>query len=650
MRFFGLFLFINLLWVNASFAGPHRTLILNLSDWHAHYGNLPQLIQAISYVSQDFLKENPEGDVVIVVNGDFVGYQGGWTQFVKPDFPTDHGRLGYEVLALLAYYAHVVMVPGNHDEFDWTMDSASHMGYGEGLRLFKAHRLQFATAMERIHKRPFRMAAANIVAGRDGSELFEPYTDVPLKNGKTLRFVGGVLEEFFNKTNYRRWDKVGPAPSNYLDIIREVGPLVPAVAAQMEQAGADGLEGVVVAIHDENQSLKQVAQAIDQMPRLKGLKNPLWVGGHNHTPEITLEGGKHFIQGGSHGDFTRIVLGEGFQVESLENFSVAKQAALLANWPAHPNVEMRSIGLNIKVGEETEVDVPSNPRVRLQIIPDTERTHVLGVNRVDRFHLETSESFVAGLRPYELLALAKAKKEVARIKKGRPDKVLGETKGFAVTKSLMRAGREELGTLIAEVLVQHGMTVEPPIGSGIVVLGDVAFFNSSSFRKDDPTPPGLLTSMTLAEWAPFSNRPVGVFFLSGAELEGLFFSLRHYFAQRNLYSPQINASVREVFPNKTATVREIGERLQMKSSAGRWDDINRSGIYRVTMDPWLANNDYKLPVWDETLKRSESMNAHLAHQPTFISIMEKHASLFGCDKLLKAAGDQAVLPPPPKTE
>jgi hypothetical protein len=645
-RFFSLFLLLSLFFSSASFAHTGRTLILNLSDWHAHYENLPLLIQTISYLSQDFLKEEPEGDVVIVINGDFVGFQGGWTQFANPGFPTDFGRLGYEVLALLAQYAHVVIVPGNHDEFDWTMDVHTPGGYGKGLELFRKHHLEFAGAMERIHKRPFKMTAANIVPGSQGADLFEPYTDVPLKNGKKLRFVGGVLEKFFSKTNYKRWRKSGPAPPGYLDLIHDVGRLLPALVSQLEQAQTDGLEGVVFAIHDENMSLQKVAQGVHEIKHLRSVKNPLWIGGHNHTPEITLDDGKHFIQGGCHGSLTRIVLGDGFSVESIENFSLAKQEAFRANRQTAPPGTVQSLEVKIPVGQSTDAEFSTQPSsFKVNVVRDADPTHEVGVNG---FQVQTNEPSVTGLRPHEFVALEKAEKEVKRIRKGRPNKVLGQTSGFRATKNLMRGGRETLGTLIAEVLVHEGKNVEPPLGSEIVVLGDIGLFNSSSFRKEDSTPPGPLTSTTLLEWAPFSDRPIGVFFLCGAEVEALFFSLREDFSNggtNGRYSPQVNSRVREVDGKGTVTVGKIGDHLQFKNASGRWSDLDRSGIYRVTMDPWLANNDSKIGVWEEILNRSDSPHDPFAGQPIFLSILEKHASLFGCEELLKAAGDAALTAP-----
>jgi 2',3'-cyclic-nucleotide 2'-phosphodiesterase (5'-nucleotidase family) len=549
-----------------------QILILESSDHHSDYGRMGNWIKTISKVSREFKTRHPDGTVILVVNGDFVGARGTWTRLPqKPGLENDHGRLGYEVLSLLAQDAEIILTPGNHEEFDWAIRGGS---YSIGHELFLRHHRDFAAAMENLKERPFRMTAANVVPGADGKELFEPFTDVPLRSGGSVRFVGLLLENFFIKSNYYRVAAGSTPPEGYLDLISDVRPMWPSLHEALVQAQKDRQEFVVVAAHDWVGNLLNLSHTVSSHSGdfgIAGVRTPLWLGGHEHERVVNFVDGRHFAQCGSNCDL--------IQVEMDADGKVSK---------------------------------------------------VLGISNKQ----QVANAEYDGLSSNEALALELVEKRVSAIRAANPDahRVLANLHYGAPPKSRFKQGRQDAGTVLSEMLRKWGANIPVRMDYPIPITADIAFYNSSSYRIDDQLEPGATISVKDVEDIHPFEHPVGVFIVSGAEASFLFNSLRKNRLEEGVYSPQLSVNLREV----GAASDKPGQLVIWTGS--EWEALNPNAHYRLTMDPWLSSNGYGIHGWETILGGDHAQTHWSSDPRTtnVENVLKSYVKLFECPDLLLA--------------
>ncbi len=201
-------------------------LILESSDQHSSYDQIARFVREIYQQRRQFLEKHPKDKVVLVINGDFSGLS---------EFAIDDGNFNYEMLTRLAHDFELVVNIGNHEGFDW--DGA------DGNRLFLAQNSKLVREISRVQEKPFFLTNANLPPGPEGTGLVRPFRDIPLAEGKSVRFVGLVLRDFFKRSNYG----VGKTPRIFSGKVLDP---VETSLAQLRNAQKDGVATVVLTAHD----------------------------------------------------------------------------------------------------------------------------------------------------------------------------------------------------------------------------------------------------------------------------------------------------------------------------------------------------------------------------------------------------------------
>lgn len=557
--------------------------ILTSSDQHSNYWRLIDWIYTVAHTHREFKKKYPDGVFIINIPGDFNGIESQSTQFPEgSNLRTDFGRTGIEVLAFLSHLCDIIKIPGNHDEFDWEEEER-----GSGNRLFLEHHSELITWINqegRQHHRvgPFKLLAANLVPGPHGRDLFQPYSDIAMPDGRKVRFVGGILDIFFSKSSYDR--------SGKLRLIEDVGPLAEMAKKQVDAAVRDGVTDVVFTIHEQiagERGLKNMARELDahiaRNPHgldYSRLRTPIIFGAHEHSMKSSRVDGRLFVQSGSKQDAHFVVLNDAFEIIEEEQFGKNEQAA-----------------------------------IRAEMEPRRASLHV-----------------------FEKYALSRVEARLAEISQGLNLAPLGRTeRGFPYVKRDFHKGQSTGGHILANILRSYGPDVpvtdvlrsygaaqDLPLGSMDEIIDDVAFYNSSSNRLETPILPG--TTMTYIEVMHLYGFPsrVAVFVVTGWELNELFRSARSAEAARGKYSPQLSSNLRET----------EGYQLEILRNE-KWEPLQPGGQYRLTTDGFLGQNGPGLEVWETILGIKARKQEHSVH-PRMTDLIAKNVGRMDfCPDLLR---------------
>jgi hypothetical protein len=259
-----------------------RIGVMLVSDWHAYYGNLENLLKQIAYERHRFLGENPDGTFVVVFNGDNAGLSA-YSHFLQ-----DEGELVYDFYRVLARDPRVRLVVGvgNHDAFDF-----------EGARGNELFYMQTSSLVRDV--RPyqgddFRVTNANLERVPDMEEFISPYRDIETGQGK-LRFVGFVLNEFFKKSSY--------SPTEGRKLFLGLTPMARLVDRVVAEAVRDGVRVLVPMGHDYASHVIEIRKLLERanqrLPPEKRIRIAWALAGHDHIQSIRREEG--VLNAGSNG-------------------------------------------------------------------------------------------------------------------------------------------------------------------------------------------------------------------------------------------------------------------------------------------------------------------------------------------------------------
>ncbi len=505
-------------------SGP--VLILALPDQHSHLGRWPHVIYTLSKLNQDFMARHPNGTVIYVNVGDFIGAAGKYTIFSNTDIPTDYGAISLDIWLHLARYAEVVDVLGNHEEFDWSP--------GHGNQKFIENRTAYLQKLTDLKGRPAKILAGNLVpAKNEYGKLIAPHTDIPLRSGGQLRFIGMVLENFREKSTYDFDD-----PFTFIHGyggINSMRPMVQAIGSELKQGARSGLP-MIMAVHERAAEVRNIALAMaewrsQQASKVSGIRLPVWIAGHEHK-NVTLKANDESIyQAGSNGDLMRIEL----------------------------NADFRVVGKPQRYGEEEQRRI--------------------------------FEQQAITLREHEQMAFDLAQKKIAELSTLLNLRSVVQTSGISCTKEDLKKGPNIVGFQVCEMMRQYGLTqVERYKGDQIEDV--VVFLNPSGFRLDQTIAPGFLTPEDFFVMFPFSKKPgrahgVQTRAVTGGELESAFFALREKRRKLKNYSPHTNMYLRE---------SAAGSALEIFGEGG-WRPIDRLANYLLITDDWLGQNGEKLEIF-----------------------------------------------------
>jgi 2',3'-cyclic-nucleotide 2'-phosphodiesterase (5'-nucleotidase family) len=274
------------------FAAPARaqTMILEFSDSHSAYDRLPEFLHTFQEMREEYLRREPKGQVVVIVNGDYAGLS---------QWSTENGWIGIKALELMARVAPVLYVLGNHDAFDWSSPK-------DGNKLAAAQ-------LKRLHQVGVKILGANVEFDSTTKDLISDHVDFKNSAGKTLRFAGLGLEAFFLKSN---WEKDPKHP-----IVLQMTRSLPVMREVLKRASTDGVDGLVFFQHDGHQDVGERLRALRLEQKQSGaainaVKIPLMFAAHDHELVHKVVEGVEVIDSRSNFDFTVAELDAKLDVKS----------------------------------------------------------------------------------------------------------------------------------------------------------------------------------------------------------------------------------------------------------------------------------------------------------------------------------------------
>jgi len=293
-------------------------LIIQSSDQHSSYSRWPHFLASVEILSRKFKNKYPEGQVIIVINGDLSSQIKFWSKEEKQKFLNNKGRnllaekdkgtLSYELLADLARKHTVLYTFGNHDAFDW-QDSQL-----------------FLDQMNILKESGVHILAANVKFASNYQHLFQPFIDIQTSHNKTIRFMGFTLPN--NSKNNWAADHNAIGPSVILNILNS-NQLLKTIRAASKSPKVHSL---VLSFHMGFNSLQKIFS--NAPPRdIKNIK--LIISGHDHIPVAQKMKLKQslLIGAGAYFNFSTILLDYNGNVKKTEFFTShdSKQHSHLVN-------------------------------------------------------------------------------------------------------------------------------------------------------------------------------------------------------------------------------------------------------------------------------------------------------------------------------
>jgi len=494
--FYWCFLLVALLLPELSFA---KILFVEFSDNHSAYDNLPPFLESFAATKANFLTQNPDGQVIIVVNGDFGG---------QSAYSVEKGWLGIQALQTLAADNTVLYTLGNHDGFDFS--TSDNVLVKEQL-----------TA---LHQAGVQILGKNIDFSDDVRDLVQDHFEISFGKGRKLRVYGFGLEIFFRKSN---WVPTGPTK-----VINEMRNTFDEMSSAVRESLSSGVTDLVFFAHEGFEVMKTLTQQIQdtfetQMSQA-GLRFGLVFAAHDHLQKQENVRGANIVDSRSNYDFS--------------------------------TVEMDDDGKITKVRF-----MDAEARSQFQGTLDRADSHLA------RFFREANR------------ALSELREKL--------DKVIGSCDGFSEIKANLKAGRAVLGIALADMISKVGFELQTQ-DSKFDGLPIVAFYNSSSYRLDEPFPKKITYGLMDAIY-PLAG-DITVRKVTRQEMQILFESQRRrrLLSEKN-YTPQISSNLYETDDFKLNLVGENGP------ADARPDDW-----VLLVLDAWLSKNGNKVPEWDAIL------NAH----------------------------------------
>ena len=382
--------------------------------------------------------------------------------------------------------------------------------------------------MQQLYEWGIPVLAANLVkVRRPFRDFILPYYELKTLSLKSA-LMGMTLESFFSKSNL--------TPENARPLFEDVEPYEETLKRNLPEFKKTGFQKLFLGVHEGHERLSQLTKKFAALH----LSVPLVMGADDHVVAAYRRNNSLITDAGSHGSFNVI--------------DIDRETA-----------EVRTPVLHVAISEE------SLSRIENQLFPEGNAT----LNTITEKDLSTDAE------------LKKFKNTVDRFilqVDQRLYRVLGWTRGFDSHKYHMKRGRTDLGSLLAEA---HLLWARSLMNSWTEPV--IAMVNSSSYRREEPLPPGSLRENDLRGMYPFENKSA-IFRLLGKDIESLFFARRDEYErkEKGAYSPQLNFDVRE--KKKKLEVFINGEWLRLKKNTS----------YLVVIDGYLVAQ-FKNKAWQEIL-------------------------------------------------
>lgn len=370
-----------------------------------------------------------------------------------------------------------------------------------------------------------KLLAANVHSIGPARDLIDAYQDVRLKSGHLIRFIGLVTPNLIASSGYDT--------SSALQLFDGVEGLLPVAQKELIRAAHDRVHTAFLPVHEE---LLYVRPFVDELarwkqsrPDLRALSMPLVMAGHDHLVSRERRSDVNVIDSGSDFAFTAIQYDPDQRVVSrAKHWSLEKQEALVAR---HPNLPLES-----------------------------------GIQAV-----------IAGLE-----------REIADVIQENSQVLIPHPIRIEDAKQNLERGPTALGRHLADALSDWAYTQILDIPDMVELDGVIAFFNSTSFRREVPFEGQSLRLIDLRSFIPF-DMFTRLRILRGEDIEIIFSAIRRNRAQKQAYSPQLSNGWSE----------QSDYKLYFDGQP-----IRPEGLYLLASDHFISRNGYAIPEVEAAFERA----------------------------------------------
>ena len=514
--------------------------LIQWTDVHSKLQTISRQVYAIDQMAQKFKAENPEGEVVVYILGDFSS--------INP-YVDDEGWLSIEAMKLLRERGYTVLfTPGNHDAFDWVESPGDIQLFISQMQKIKSWGVQILA--ENFTGRTLLLDS--LLSSSYHLETVEPVTHV----------VGLTLDRLIDHSNL--YEEEARALFNDIENYNQVlGRILPKMSNK-------GVKTVILGVHDGHGKVSHIAKD-PGIIKNSGIRIPLMMAAHDHLVASYKVGETLISDAGSYGSFSVIDISQKGKVsKSIQHISIFSEGYVNGKDVFHYG--------EVRGNWVTESDIQSS-----------------WLSEYDQKIQASWERIGIQQNP---TAMTQDNKNLLVEETSRNQIIVTLENDIAETKIHMQHGRSRLGDMIAESLVQWTRGVFPEAVEQPVI----AMFNSSAYRVEEPISRGPVTDLTIREMYPYKAE-ASLYQLKGKVIERLYFALRKDYIFRskneNRYSPQVNPEVREFNGQLQIKVGKYWKNIKRKEiypvAFGPWLSQHRFGqSYRIR--EWLKALEGREPL------------------------------------------------------
>lgn len=277
-----------------------RVRLFQLTDGHSPLRTIISQMRRIHQMAEEFKQENPEGEVVIYIIGDFTA--------INPDVD-DKGWLSLEAIRLLKRQGYTVLfTPGNHDAFDWIEEP-------DDIQLF-------IDQMKQMKDWGVKILAENLT-GRTPllDSLLSPSYHLKTVEPET-HIVGLTHEGLINHSNLYE-----EAAQVLFTDIESYSQTLTRILPKMRR---QGVKTVMLGIHDGYKNVSNFAKG-QNLIKDSEIETPLMMAAHDHLVASDKVGETLISDAGSLGSFTAIDISNTGKVLRIRHVSVFSEARRYVN-------------------------------------------------------------------------------------------------------------------------------------------------------------------------------------------------------------------------------------------------------------------------------------------------------------------------------
>ena len=275
--------------------------IIQWSDAHSSLERLGDQLVKIDLLGQEYLTDEPDGEFIVFVNGDFTSINSLSRQ--------DKGLVSLLALKKLRERGYtVIFTPGNHDAFDW----AGEVNEAE----------LFLQQMKLLSEWGVVILAANLdKPTRPLKGYIDHYYELKTLE-KSTYFIGLTINRLMAKSNLTKAN----ADSLFREVLNYEKPLERFL--KLISTDEDNPIDLIVGAHESYLGLDGVSKKINSeiAKRKLNIATKLFMAGDDHlVASYKTEDETVISDGGSQGAFNAIEISKSGEVERVDHFAISEE-------------------------------------------------------------------------------------------------------------------------------------------------------------------------------------------------------------------------------------------------------------------------------------------------------------------------------------